>query len=466
MAFGLPGIGAIRGFGDIIHRNGFRRNARLRNGKGPFVQLFACGTPRFRAESGPMAARETGKGSTGARARAPRLLRIGVWARQRQRWGRDLIAGAFRHANREGRCEIRFFDDEDGDAGVRALRRWRPDGLVLSGEVPAQMRAPHRLPCPAVLVNVPAATVAGRVVAELWLDDDEIARGVAERFLRRGLRSFAWVGASRETAGGYSARRRRGFVGRLREAGADCSVFSGRGGGALAAWLAALPKPCGLMTSDDMRGKDVLDTCRRAGVRVPEQVAVVSVDDDTFFCETCDPPLSSVRPDHESAGFLAAQRLCEAIAAGRFPDAPAVLSYGAAGFFERASSTDWRGAARLVSSARAWIGARAREGRPIRAAEVAAALNVSVRLLHLRFRETGVGTVRETIEEARLAYVCERLRASDAPVDAVAAECGFASTAHLAERFRLRFGLSMARWRARHRPGGRPPADPRTAASL
>ena len=77
------------------------------------------------------------------------------------------------------------------------------------------------------------------------------------------------------------------------------------------------------------------------------------------------------------------------------------------------------------------------------------------------FRETGVGTVRETIEEARLAHVCERLRASDAPVDAVAAECGFASTAHLAERFRIRFGLSMARWRARHRTGiARPSVGP------
>ena len=71
-----------------------------------------------------------------------------------------------------------------------------------------------------------------------------------------------------------------------------------------------------------------------------------------------------------------------------------------------------------------------------------------------RFRETGVGTVRETIEEARLAHVCERLRSSDAPVDAVAAECGFASTAHLAVSFRRTFGLSMARWRAQHRAGG------------
>ena len=403
-----------------------------------------------------MGGMETRNGRAGGGAREARLLRIGVWASQRRRWGRDLIAGAFRHANREGRCEIRFFDEEDGDAAVRALRRWRPDGLVLSGDVPAMLRAPNRLPCPAALVNVPARTVAGRVVAELWLDDDAIARGVAERFLRRGLRSFAWVGSPKETTDDYSARRRRGFVARLREAGADCAAFAGRRRGSLEAWLAALPKPCGLMACDDMRGKEVLDACRRAGVRVPEQAAVVSVDDDTFFCETCEPPLSSVRPDHETAGFLAAQRLCGAIAAGRFPDEPPVLAYGAAGFLERASSTDWRGAARLVSAARAWIDAHARDGRPIRAADVAAALNVSVRLLHLRFRETGGGTLREAIEEARLAAVCERLRASDAPVDAVAAECGFASVSHLAAAFRRRFGLTMARWRARHRPGGRP----------
>ena len=136
-------------------------------------------------------------------------------------------------------------------------------------------------------------------------------------------------------------------------------------------------------------------------------------------------------------------------------DEPPVLAYGAAGFLERASSTDWRGAARLVSSARAWIDAHARDGRPIRAADVAAALNVSVRLLHLRFRETGGGTLREAVEEARLAAVRERLRTSDAPVDAVATECGFASVSHLAAAFRRRFGLTMARWRARHRAGAR-----------
>ena len=85
----------------------------------------------------------------------------------------------------------------------------------------------------------------------------------------------------------------------------------------------------------------------------------------------------------------------------------------------------------------------------------AAALNVSVRLLHLRFREAAGGTLREAVEEARLAAVCERLRASDDPVDAVAAECGFASVSHLAAAFRRRFGLTMARWRARHRAGAR-----------
>ena len=417
---------------------------------GRIVQKNACRKRRSVAEWGGMERRRA-DGIAGA----PRLLRIAVWANQRLRWGRDLVAGAFRHANRVGRCEIRFFDDDAGDAAARELRRWRPDGLVLSGRLPAALRAPRRLPCPAALVNLPAGAVAGRLVAELWLDDDAIARDVAERFLRRGLRSFAWVGSPRETAGDYSARRRRGFVARLREAGSDCAAFDGRGGGALAAWLAALPKPCGLMAADDTRGKEVLDTCRRSGVRVPEQLAVISVDDDTLFCETCDPPLSSVRPDHETAGFLAAQRLCAALESGRLPGAPPVLSYGSAGFFERASSRDWRGAARLVSAARAWIAAHAADGRPLRAAEIAAALNVSVRLLHLRFREAAGGTLREAVEEARLAAVCERLRASDDPVDAVAAECGFASVSHLSAGFRARFGLTMAQWRARHRAGAR-----------
>ncbi len=387
----------------------------------------------------------------------PRLLRIGVWARQYRRWGRDLVAGAFRHANRLGRCEIRFLDDEDGADPGRVLRRWKPDGLILSGHLHERLRAPHRLPCPAVLVNLPRAAVAGPVVAVVTLDDEALARGVADLFWRRGLRLFAYVGTRDGRPGGFSDLRRRFFAERLAGRGAACAVFPpdsaprrGRRDGEadLARWLAALPKPCGVMACNDERGKEVVDLCRRAGVRVPEQAAVVSVDDDPLFCETCDPPLSSVLPDHEEAGFQAARLLCEAIERRRIPAEPPEIRYGARRFSERGSSLDWKGSARLVSAARAWIGRHAcRAG--LRAADVAAALGVSVRLLHLRFSETGGRSVREEIEHVRLERVCELLRRTDDPIDAIGPACGFASDSHLKETFRRRFGCTMGRFRAR-----------------
>lgn len=392
-------------------------------------------------------------------AESPHLLRLGVWARQYQRWGRDLIAGVFRHANRQGRCEIRFLaDDPEANLG-RSLRQWRPDGLILSDRLPALLAAPNRLSCPAVLVNLPPEAVVGPVAARLELDDEAIAHEVADLFMRRGLRIFAYVGSPAERPGDYSDARRRHFVARLRERGASCDVFApapsdagdrGRREAALARWLKVLPKPCGLMCCNDICGKEVLDVCRRVGVHVPEQIAVVSVDDETLFCETCDPPLSSVRPDHEGAGFRAAQLLCEAIDRGRVPDVPATERYGASVFTERASSMDWKGSARLVSAARDWIGRHAcRAG--LRAADVAAATRVSVRLLHLRFAEVGGRTVREEIEEARLARVCELLRSTDDPVGEIGAACGFVSDSHLKALFRRRFGCTMSQFRTRCR---------------
>lgn len=391
-----------------------------------------------------------------ASAAPPRLLRLGVWALQYQRWGRDLIAGAFRHANGQGRCEIRFLAEEDGEDLARTLRRWKPDGLILSGHLHERLRAPHRLPCPAVLVNLPLSAVSGPVVARVVLDDESISRSIADLFLRRGLREFAYVGAREERPGDYSETRKRHFVASLAARGAACRVFAppaqppagGRGDAALEKWLSALPKPCGLMVCNDLRGKETVDCCRRAGVRVPEQVSIVSVDDDTLFCETCDPPLSSIRPDHEEAGFQAARLLCEAIERGRLSAVPPELRYGANRFSERGSSLDWKGTARIVSGARAWIARHAcRQG--LSASDVAAALGVSVRLLHLRFSEVGGRSVREEIEEVRLSRVAELLRATDDPVGEIGAACGFVSDSHLKATFRRRFGCTMTQWRAR-----------------
>ena len=71
----------------------------------------------------------------------------------------------------------------------------------------------------------------------------------------------------------------------------------------IATWLQGLPKPVGVMACYDLRGQQVLDACRRAGLTVPEEVAVIGADDDELLCELSSPPLSSVIPDTHRTGY-------------------------------------------------------------------------------------------------------------------------------------------------------------------
>ncbi|MHC5542887.1 substrate-binding domain-containing protein, partial [Singulisphaera rosea] len=122
--------------------------------------------------------------------------------------------------------------------------------------------------------------------------------------------------------------RRDGFLAALARAGFHCAVYEspwiGLGGkpyeedqGDIEAWLGGLSKPVGVMACNDMRGFQVLDGCRSVGAKVPEEVAVIGVDDDTLLCELCSTPLSSVIPNTQHIGYEAAALLDLLMSGGR-----------------------------------------------------------------------------------------------------------------------------------------------------
>ena len=87
------------------------------------------------------------------------------------------------------------------------------------------------------------------------------------------------------------------------------------------------------MACNDDRGREVLEACRASGLQVPEDVAVVGVDNDELLCELADPPLSSVALNAEAGGYRVAallDRLMRAHAGGRRPSETAPAARGTA----------------------------------------------------------------------------------------------------------------------------------------
>lgn len=148
-------------------------------------------------------------------------------------------------------------------------------------------------------------------------DDEAIGRLGGEHLLERGFRDLAFCGFDNEA---WSKRRRAAFLETVAEAGATCSVYESPWIGLeahswedeqarLCSWLAGLPRPVGVLAGNDVRGQHVIDACGRLGLAVPEQVAVLGVDNDEVICNLCTPSLSSVVPNPEMVGYRAAEVL-------------------------------------------------------------------------------------------------------------------------------------------------------------
>ena len=187
-----------------------------------------------------------------------------------------------------------------------------------------------------------------------------------------------------------------------------------------------------------------LAASRIAGLGVPEDVAVLGVDDDPLTCETTLPPLSSVAMGGEEVGFAAAEAL-DAALRGR-PGARRRIVLGGVRVEARASTAHFIGRDPLVAKVRAAVAARIGETLPV--AALAKSLGVSRRTLELRFRaETGV-PLGEAILDERLTRAKDLLRTTSLPCEEIAAACGICDASHLAHLFRRKFGASPSSFRA------------------
>ena len=289
----------------------------------------------------------------------------------------------------------------------------------------------------------------GRKTVELCLDAGSIARLAAGHFLERGFEHYAFVEPPNSRL--WADERREAFRRELAARGLECAVYRPPPGGApsfrhrhLAAWLAAQPRPLAVLAAYDVEARMVLAACRLAGLDVPEEVAVLGVDDDPLSCETTLPPLSSVAMGGEEAGYAAAAAL-DAALRGR-PGARRRIVLGGVRVEARASTAHFIGRDPLVAKVRAAVAARIGERIPV--SELARSLGVSRRTLELRFRaETGV-PIGEAILNERLARAKDLLRTTSLPCERIAAACGIYDANHLGHLFRRKFGASPSSFRS------------------
>lgn len=289
-------------------------------------------------------------------------------------------------------------------------------------------------------------------VSEIRPDSHKAGRMAAEHLLERGFRRFAFCGYPGEN---WSLRRQEGFCERLHEAGFECDVYLApqkrrmpwhREQAAVAVWLESLQKPVGVMACNDIRGRQVSEACVIGGMHVPNDVAVIGVDEDHLLSELSNPPLSSVALNAEQGGYQAAE-LLHRMMSGSAKRQELILVEPL--WVVARPSTDVIAVEdRDVAATVIYIRDNAR--RPIGVQDVVKHSAVSRRALEIRFHRCLGHSIREEIQRVRLEWTKQLLVETSMPVWKIAECTGFSSLSYLSKVFHRSVGMTLARYRRDH----------------
>lgn len=361
--------------------------------------------------------------------------------------GRDILRGITRYM-REHESWALYHEPRSLAEGLPSwLQTWKGDGIVArvqNREIAEAVKATG-IPVVDVLGVVP---MAGFPVVHV--DDARIAELAASHLLERGFHHFGFLGLQNEN---WSEWRREGFLRALPSAKRVIVHEVPRQGladtpwerrqDALAEWVAGLPKPIGILVASDQLGPHLLEACRRACVAVPDEVAVVGVDNDETLCDVCNPALSSVDADHQLVGYRAAELLHTLMRGGKVFAEPTYLQ--PRGLVVRKSSDVLATGDRQVAAALGLIRERACTG--LSACDVVALSPVSRSVLQRRFRQETGRSIQAEIIQARLNRARQLLAETDLPLVEVAERAGFNHQEYLGAAFKTHLGKTPSEYR-------------------
>lgn len=380
-----------------------------------------------------------------------RIPRVAVAVDKSRSYGRGLLAGIADYAETRGRWSIYLEPQSAGTYARGWLRGWRGDGVLAYIEDPRLARRFVRTGLPVVELFGHRLDLGLPTVGN---DDGAIGRLAADHLRARQLRRFAFSGYPNEP---WVERRWEGFVAGLGVYGQDtprlaCRRSAGsaanweRDQERLTSWVRALPKPCGLMACSDRHALRVLDACRRAGVRVPDEVAVIGVDNDEELCRLSEPSLTSVRDDPRRIGFEAARLLDRLMRRPESrPRAPRLIP--PLGVIARRSTDVTAVEDRVIAEAMRSIRQRACEGLTVR--DLLRGARLSRAAFYRRFRAALGRTPHFELLRARLDRVKEFLLQSPLTLEAIAARTGFDHPEYLSAAFRRETGMTPGEFRRR-----------------
>ena len=348
-----------------------------------------------------------------------------------------IIRGIANYADRHCRWHL-LLDPRDHDHRPTLPDGWQGHGIIARLNSKQQLENLQRRGLP--LVNVDDVVGQEQGVGSVVTDEDLLSEMAMGHLLDRGFRKFAYFAPPSLL---YSKRRGEAFAKHVESAGFQCISYkpgyrAGRKIGwverqrRVERWIRSLPRPIAVLTVDAYRARQLAEICHLAGVRVPDDVAILAGSHDELMCEVSTPPLSSVNVASERIGHDAAQLLDRMIAGETAPSEP--VRVPPRGVNSRQSTDLLAIDDEEIVDALRYIRNHAHRG--IIVEDILRQVPISRRSLEIQFRKyLGRSPARE-IRRVQLERSRDLLSRRELSITEVALSCGFANATRFGVAFK------------------------------
>jgi LacI family transcriptional regulator len=387
---------------------------------------------------------------------APRKPTVALFIETSRAYGRDLCLGIADYARSHGEWNF-LIQERDLRGGIPEwLAGWKGDGILcrLSDPELAELFANARCPVVDLYGQIRHPGIP-------FLDTDAVAVAdmAARFFVNSAFSHFAFCGFPGLW---FSDDRGKAFETAIARFGARLHVYQPpvawnvtdvarreslhpSGSPQLTKWLASLPPRTAILACNDVRAQQLVMVAASIGRGIPEDLAVMGVDDDHLICELCTPRLTSIRPDTHTLGYTAAHWLHQ-LMTGKKPPYHELL-VAPLQITERASTDTIASDDEVLVKALRFIRDHAHEA--IDASRVIAHVGLARSSVEQRFRQTLGRTIKAEITRARINRASVLLRETRMNLETIAHACGFATASHFVRIFKQENGTTPGVFRTK-----------------
>ena len=376
-------------------------------------------------------------------------------------YGRGLLSGIGSYVRLRGNWQFyrqppRYIKTLHSHQEAARIRNWHPDGAILWDSEGIEELLSLEIPL-VVSPNLVSKRLQPRLASFPHITSNCTAIGemAANYLLDKGFQHFAFCGFGKAP---WSLNRQAAFEQRIAHAGHSVSIFQSheireptswqQEIDQIAEWIGGLPKPLAVMACNDDRGLDILEACRRAGCMIPEDVAVLGVDNEEESCEVFNPPLSSIHLNAVTAGNRAA-RVLDAMMNGEVvaPDDYRITVEPM--YVVTRRSTDVMAIEdRAVAEAVNFI--LQHVFKPIQVEDVVRKIALSRRNLEQRFQKSLGRSVFEHIRKTKVTRISEMLARTQMSVHEIAQSFGYPDAHNISRLFQKETGVGLLAYRRKY----------------